>query len=179
MKILEIDLHPEKTKTEYKSQVLVMCRQFLKRCIEAGASQCRVITGHGLRSDGYRGRLRSAVEDEVLPLFYNHIKEVVIEQQGAVLRIYFKKSSKPPNALWLKRWQQQQEKNQNIKEKEQQKLTRDRLEQALDYYDENDLRRCRLKVNQILKSLELPPVENQIDKKKLRESLFKVLKELG
>lgn len=153
-----IDLHPEKIGGSGPEAALQACRAFLDRSLKAGHRQVRIITGVGLRGDG-TPRLRSRVEQEVLGAYYSHIEQQSYEQGGAVIRVWLKAQVQKPSAGWQRQHRRNEERQALAGREERLMVAGDRLDMAEDALAEGDLRRCRLKLNQVAREFgwELAP----------------------
>jgi hypothetical protein len=171
-KTMQIDLHPEKIQGARPENALAACREFLQECIRQQAFEARIITGLGLHGDG-TPRLRNRVEREVLPSFQPHFRAVGLEQGGAVIHVWFQSqaSTSPKQQALLAKERSHQD---WVKKQERLMVAWQRLRQAQDYLLEDDLRRARLKANQVLK--ELAPEEPlcQEDNGSLRDGLKRI-----
>ncbi|HTB22047.1 MAG TPA: Smr/MutS family protein [bacterium] len=145
--IPSIDLHPEKIPGGPHDAVRA-CREFLDKALAAGHRQVRIVTGLGMRGDG-TPRLRTRIEQEVLGGFFSHIEHSAYEQGGAVIRIWLKASSAKPSAAWKRQQRRDSERLAVADREERLMVAGDRLEAAEQAFDEGDLRRCRLKLNQV------------------------------
>lgn len=142
-----IDLHPDKIAGDAHDAVRA-CRAFLDKALAAGHRQVRIITGLGLRGDG-TPRLRNRVEAEVLGGFHSHIEHSAYEQGGAVIKLWLKASAQKPTAA-SKRQQRHVDERLAVAGREERFMVGwDRLRAADLAMDEGDLRRCRLKLNQV------------------------------
>jgi len=148
----EIDLHPQAMPGQGPDQALAACRSFLEAVQAAGHAEARVITGLGLHGDG-TPRLRQRVEREVLSPLAMRISATHYEQGGAVIRIEFKKAPARPSARHLRALGQQASLQKRIQNEERLLVAWDRLDAAWEALDLNDLRRARLKANQLLREL--------------------------
>jgi Smr domain len=142
-----IDLHPEKISGGAHGAVRA-CREFLDKALAAGHREVRVVTGLGLRGDG-TPRLRTRIEQEVLGGFYSHIEHTAYEQGGAVIRIWLKASGQKPAAAWHRQQRRNDERLAVADREERLMVAWDRLQAADQALEEGDLRRCRLKLNQV------------------------------
>jgi hypothetical protein len=145
-----IDLHPEKIGGQGPEAALMACRAFLDRSLKAGHRQVRIITGVGLRGDG-TPRLRTRVEEEVLGAYFSSIEQRSYEQGGAVIKLWLKAGAPTVTSAWKRHARQQQAKVHLAGREERLMIAQDRLDAAEDALDEGDLRRCRLKLNQVAK----------------------------
>jgi DNA-nicking Smr family endonuclease len=178
--IPSIDLHPEKVGGAGPEAALQACRAFLERSLKAGHRQVRIITGVGLRGDG-TPRLRSRVENEVLGAYFSAIEQQAYEQGGAVIKLWLRAQSKPPSGSWQRQQRRQAERQALAGRAERLMVAQDRLELAEDALDEGDLRRCRLKLNQVAKEFGWPLGEaglNAETAEKLLQNHWAKLKEL-
>lgn len=157
-----IDLHPEKVGGSGPEAALQACRAFLDRSLKAGHRQVRIITGVGLRGDG-TPRLRSRVEQEVLSAYFSHIEQQSYEQNGAVIRVWLKAQSQKPSAGWHRQQRRHQERQAVAGREERLMVAQDRLELAEDAWEDGDLRRCRLKLNQVAREFGWPLAEGALD----------------
>ncbi len=175
-----IDLHPEKVGGAGPEAALRACRAFLDRSLKAGHRQVRIITGVGLRGDG-TPRLRTRVEDEVLGAYFSHIEQRGYEQGGAVIRLWLRAQAQKPSAGWQRQQRRQQERQALAGREERLMVAQDRLELAEAALDDGDLRRCRLKLNQVAKEFgwELAPAGlDEAEAERLLEEHWKSLGKL-
>ncbi len=142
-----IDLHPESAPGGPDAAVRA-CRDFLDKALAAGRRQVRIITGLGLRGDG-TPRLRSRIEEEVLPSYFRQIEQRGYEQGGAVIRLWLRSAGPAPTLRWHREHRREQQKRAMTEREERFQVARDRLDLAETAWEEGDLRRCRLKLNQI------------------------------
>jgi len=150
-KILEIDLHPEKIHGSRPENALAACRDFLQECVRQQAFEARIITGLGLHGDG-TPRLRMRVEKEVLPSFRPYFKATALEQGGAVIHVWFE--SQPSSSPKQQALAERERSHQGwVKRQERLMVSWQRYRQAQDHLFEDDLRRAKLKANQVLKEL--------------------------
>jgi hypothetical protein len=89
------------------------------------------------------------VERDVLPAFFSQIEFQQYEQGGAVIRLGFKPGLAKPDRNAQRHHARLMEQEAYIRREERVMVALDRLEAASGYFDEGDLRRCRLKLNQI------------------------------
>src|SRR3954463_9633818 len=152
MAVPTLDMHPEffPSSPRGPEAALAACRQFLREQWEAGRREVRLVTGLGLHGDG-TPRLRLRVEREVLPAFHEIIETVQHEQQGAVLRISFKKPPSPGGDKQVRHLKKEDDRRRFILSQDRIMVPRQRFEQAWACLEEDDLRRARLKVNQVLR----------------------------
>lgn len=143
-----IDLHPDKIRGSGPESALSACRDFLDKALAAGHRQVRIVTGLGLRGDG-TPRLRMRVEAEVLPAYHRYIEDSAHEQGGAVIRLHLRPADRKPTAAWH-RHQRHVGEREGVADRESRlEVAYDRLEAADEAFDEGDLRRCRIKLNQV------------------------------
>lgn len=159
--IPSIDLHPEKIPGG-ADQAVRACRAFLDKALAAGHRQVRVITGLGLHGDG-TPRLRHRVEQQVLGGLYERIEQTAYEQGGAVIKIWFKPSTPQPSLSWHRSRRHEAERLAVADREERLMVAWDRLDAAENAFEEGDLRRCRLKLNQIAREFGWPLVEPALD----------------
>jgi len=159
--IPSIDLHPEKIAGGAHGAVRA-CREFLDKALSAGHRQVRIVTGLGLRGDG-TPRLRTRVENEVLGGFYSHIEHRAYEQGGAVIRLWLKASGQKPDAAWKRQQRRDSERLAVADREERLMVAGDRLEAAEQALEEGDLRRCRLKLNQVAREFGWEPAAPGLD----------------
>jgi hypothetical protein len=133
-------------------------RAFLDQSLKAGHKQVRIITGLGTRGDG-TPRLRSRVENDVLPGYFQFIEQQSYEQGGAVIKLWFKSRTVKPAGAYLRHSRREQDRAQVAVREERLMVAWDRLDAAEQALEEGDLRRCRLKLNQLAKEFgwELAP----------------------
>ena len=144
----EIDLHPQALPGKGPEQALAACRRFLEAAQEAGHADARVITGLGLHGDG-TPRMRQRVEREVLSAMSMRIQGYRYEQGGAVIVVEFKRAPAKPSARHLRALSQQAALQEKIKREEKLLVAWDRLDAAWESLDRGDLRRAKLKANQL------------------------------
>jgi len=151
---------------------LAACRYFLQECIRQQAFEARIITGLGLHGDG-TPRLRTRVEREVLPAFQSYLKAIALEQGGAVIHVWFQSQARicPKQQALLEKERSHQG---WVKKQERLMVAWQRYRQAQGYLLEDDLRKAKLKANQVLK--ELAPEEPlcQEDNESLRAGLARI-----
>jgi hypothetical protein len=159
-----IDLHPEKIPGNGPEAALRACRAFLDKALAAGHRQVRIVTGVGLRGDG-TPRLRKRVEEEVLGAYYSRIEQTAYEQGGAVIKVWLTAAERKPAAAWHRHQRHQRERSAVADREERLLVAWDRLEAAESAFEEGDLRRCRLKLNQVAKEFgwELAPAGMQAE----------------
>lgn len=160
--IPSIDLHPEAVGGQGPEQALRACRDFLDRSLRAGHKQVRLITGLGLRGDG-TPRLRNRVEREVLGSYSSCIEQRAYEQGGAVIRLWLKAPPAGPSMAWRRQQRRQAERRDLAQREERLMVAWDRLQLAEDAWEEGDLRRCRLKLNQVAREFGWPSAEGPLD----------------
>ncbi len=148
--IPDIDLHPQALPGAGPQEALAACREFLERCWRKGAAECRVITGRGLHGDG-TPRLRQRVEREVLPLFRDRLSSTALEQQGAVILLRFRKRDTSSHPAYQAGLSRERDRSEMARREERLGVARQRFDQAWAMVEEEDWRRARLKVNQLLK----------------------------
>lgn len=160
--IPSIDLHPEKIAGDGPESALRACRDFLDRSLRAGHRQVRIITGVGLRGDG-TARLRTRVEQEVLGAYFSQIEQQAYEQGGAVIKLWLRSQQQKPAAAWHRHARRLHERSQVAGREERLMVAEDRLNAAEDALEEGDLRRCRLKLNQVAKEFGWDVLPNVFD----------------
>ncbi len=156
-----LDLHPDRVPGGADAAVNE-CRRFLERALAAGHRQVRIITGLGLRGDG-TPRLRGRVEREVLDRFHSRIEQVAYEQGGAVLRVWLKPKAAAPSAAWRRHELRQSERRAVADHEERLHIAWTRWEAAEAHWAEGDLRRCRLKLNQVAREFGWPELAQDPD----------------
>ena len=163
-----IDLHPEKIRGTGPETALLACRHFIENSIQRGHRHVRVITGLGLHGDG-TPRLRSRVEREVLGGFHSQIVSQHYEQGGAVIRLELRPGGAQQGKNYQRRSAKEAEHKSYVAREERLMVALERLDAAQAYMDEGDLRRCRLKLNQIAREFMpgLGPFEADTDSLKL------------
>ena len=173
-----IDLHPDKLRGSGPESALLACRNFLDEALKRGHKKVRIITGLGIHGDG-SPRLRSRVEKEVLSAFYARIEAQHYEQGGAVILLELKTGLSKPGKNYLAKSKKEAEHLGYIKREERLMVALERLEAAEAYLEEGDLRRARLKLNQILREFfpALPPLAP--DEDALRKGLTILTKQLN
>jgi hypothetical protein len=145
-----IDLHPDKLRGSGPEGALLACRNFLDEALRRGHKKVRIITGLGIHGDG-SPRLRSRVEKEVLGAFFARIESQHYEQGGAVILLELKTGVSKPDKNYLAKSKKEAERQGYVKREERLMVALERLEAAGLYLDEGDLRRARLKLNQVLR----------------------------
>jgi hypothetical protein len=145
-----IDLHPENMPGDGPEAALRALRVFLDKSIKAGHKQVRIITGLGTHGDG-TPRLRSRVENDVLPGYFQSIEQQSYEQGGAVIKLWLKAHVVKPAGAYLRHSRREQERSQVAVRESRFMVAWDRLDAAETALEEGDLRRCRLKLNQLAK----------------------------
>jgi hypothetical protein len=143
-----IDLHPDKISGAGPESALRACKAFLDKALASGHRQVRIITGVGLRGDG-TPRLRMRVEQEVLSVYQRHIEQTGYEQGGAVIKVWLKGGEQKPTGAWHRHQRKHHERSDVADREERLMVAHERLRAADLAYDEGDLRRCRLKLNQV------------------------------
>jgi hypothetical protein len=145
-----IDLHPDKIGGDGPEFALAACRSFLERCLRAGAREVRIITGLGLRGDG-TPRLRTRVEQEILGAYVRQIEQQSYEQGGAVIHLWLKPTVQKPGPAWQRQQRRAHERARQLEREERILVAQDRLRLAEEALESGDLRRARLKLNQVAK----------------------------
>lgn len=168
--IPSIDLHPEKIRGDGPEAALRACRDFLDRSLAAGHREVRIITGLGLRGDG-TPRLRKRVEEQVLGGYHSRISGVHYEQGGAVLRVQLQPGNSAGGPLQRRRQRAELERNQRAAREERLLVAWDRLDAAAAALDEGDLRRCRLKLNQLAREHGWEEVSGPLDETRAADLL--------
>jgi hypothetical protein len=143
-----IDLHPDKIPGSGPEVALAAARAFVEESLRRGHKKVRLITGLGIHGDG-SPRLRSRVEREVLAPFFNRIESQHYEQGGAVIVLELKGGSAGPGKRYERKREDEERAKAYVQKEERLLVALERLEAAEAYFDEGDLRRCRIKVNQI------------------------------
>jgi hypothetical protein len=172
MSVPTLDLHPEFFPRSPKGpeEALVAAREFLQTQSRTGVREARLITGLGLHGDG-TPRLRRRVEREVLPGLHHLIEEVQHAQGGAVLRVFFKKPSHQGEAQ-RKKVAEEHRHRHFVQKQERLMVGQQRLDLAWRYLEEGDLRRARLKVNQLCREHGTAEVDENLES--IRGGLEKV-----
>jgi hypothetical protein len=165
-----IDLHPDKIRGSGPEAAIRACRDFLDRSLRAGHRELRIITGVGLRGDG-TPRLRTRVEEEVLGAYYRQIEQQSYEQGGAVIHLWLKPQVQTPSKTWQREQRHQDERRQVAGREERLLVAWDRLALAEEAYEDGDLRRCRLKLNQLAKEFGWQVSEGVLDDENARRLL--------
>ena len=168
-----IDLHPEKMGGNGPDAAVRACRSFLDKALKAGHRQVRIITGLGLRGDG-TPRLRQRIEDSVLPGYARHIEQTAYEQGGAVIKVWLKAQAGPLTGAWHRHQRRHAERRQLAEREERYMVAWDRLDAAEAALDEGDLRRARLKLNQVAREFGWPLAEGAL----AEEAAWRMLEEL-
>lgn len=175
-----IDLHPESVGGGGPEAALRACRAFLDRSLKAGHRQVRIVTGLGLRGDG-TPRLRTRVEQEVLGAYFSYIEQQDYEQGGAVIKLSLKPPAQKPSTAWQRHERRHAERREVAGREERIMVAYDRLEAAEDALEEGDLRRCRLKANQVAREFGGGVVEGVLAEEAagpLLDALWSKVKEL-
>jgi transcriptional antiterminator Rof (Rho-off) len=150
--INSIDLHPDQVPGQGPEAAIRAARAFLDRALKAGLREVRLITGLGSRGDG-TPRLRSRIEQDVLPAYFRHIEQQSYEQGGAVIKLWLKGGAQQPSAAHAKHERKKTERQAVAVREERLEIAYQRLEAAEDFFEENDLKRVRLKLNQVARDL--------------------------
>ncbi|MES2201437.1 MAG: Smr/MutS family protein [candidate division FCPU426 bacterium] len=172
-----IDLHPEKIPGPGPEPALAACRGFLDMALRNGWKEVRIITGIGIHGDG-TPRLRSRVEKEVLSAYYSSIESQHYEQGGAVIRLRLSPPAQHPGPAQRRKLQKEAEHRRSMQKEERLMVLLERFEAAEAYFDESDLRRVRLKLNQILR--EFFPGETAVaaDESSLQQAMQRIKKKI-
>lgn len=147
-----IDLHPDKISGTGPETALLACRHFLGEALKRGWKEVRIITGIGIHGDG-TPRLRSRVEKDVLSGFSSFIDSQHYEQGGAVIHLFLLPPAQIPDKCYQRKHTKELEHKRYIAKEERFLVAWERYEAAEIYFDEGDLRRARLKLNQISREL--------------------------
>ena len=150
--INSIDLHPDQVPGQGPEAAIRAARAFLDRALKAGLREVRLITGLGMRGDG-TPRLRSRIEQDVLPAYYRHIEQQSYEQGGAVIKLWLKPPAQKPTAAHTRHELKKGERQAVAVREQRLEIAYQRLEAAEDFFEENDLKKVRLKLNQVAKDL--------------------------
>jgi hypothetical protein len=153
--INSIDLHPDQVPGQGPEAAIRASRSFLDRALKAGAREVRLITGLGMRGDG-TPRLRSRIEQDVLPAYYQHIEQQGYEQGGAVIHLWLKASSQKPTAAHARHERKKHERQAVAIREERLEIAYQRLEAAEVFLEEGDLKKVRIKLNQAARDLGWP-----------------------
>lgn len=145
-----IDLHPDKIRGTGPETALLACREFISNSLLRGHRSLRIITGLGIHGDG-TPRLRSRVEQEVLGGFHSQIESRSYEQGGAVIRLELKSGFARQGKEHQTKAQKELQHKAYVRREERLMVAFERLEAAEGYFDEGDFRKCRLKLNQVLR----------------------------
>lgn len=172
-----IDLHPDRIRGTGPETALLACRQFVDDCLKRGQRDLRIITGLGIHGDG-SPRLRMRVEREVLSVFYAQIESQQYEQGGAVIRLTLKKAGMKPGKTYQKKFEKEREHKNFVRREERLLVAIERWEAASGYFDEGDLRRCRLKLNQIVREFFPDLGELKADQESLTQGLRSIKKKI-
>lgn len=164
--IPSIDLHPDAIPGNGPEAALLALRRFLDHCLSSGHREVRVITGLGARGDG-TPRLRQRVESEVLPGYALRIEDQHYEQGGAVIRLRLNPAPARPDPRAMREREREAASFRLAEAEERLELCWQRLEAAKDYLAENELRKCRIKHNQIVRQLGLEELSGPADAKLL------------
>jgi transcriptional antiterminator Rof (Rho-off) len=124
----------------------------LDRALKAGFREVRLITGLGMRGDG-TPRLRSRIEQDVLPAYYRYIEQQSYEQGGAVIKLWLKGGAQTPTAAHAKHERKKHEHQAVAVREERLEIAYQRLDAAEVFYEENDLKKVRIKLNQVARDL--------------------------
>jgi hypothetical protein len=122
--------------------------------------------------------LRARVEQDVLSRFFSRIEQQAYEQNGAVIRVWFKASTHKPSNAWLRHQRQEKELISRSVEEERLMVGFERLESAELAMDDGDWRRCRLKLNQVAREFEKPLLVASEDWDAAMDSLVRLRKHL-
>jgi transcriptional antiterminator Rof (Rho-off) len=150
--INSIDLHPDQVPGQGPEAAVRAARAFLDRALKAGFREVRLITGVGLRGDG-TPRLRARIEQDVLPAYFRYIEQQSYEQGGAVIKLWLKGGAQVPTAAHAKHERKKNERQAVAVREERLEIAYQRLEAAEDFFEENDLKKVRLKLNQVARDL--------------------------
>lgn len=172
-----IDLHPDKIRGSGPETALLACRQFLEQALMRGNRDIRIITGLGIHGDG-SPRLRSRVEREVLGGFASCIVSQHYEQGGAVIRLELQPAPIQQGKKYKKRSEKEREHKSFLEREERLMVALERYESAQAYLDDGDLRRCRLKLNQIAKEFFTELGAFEADDDALRQGLRVIKKKI-
>ena len=150
-----LDLHPDQLPGKGPEAAIQAARNFLDRSLKAGHRELRLITGLGLHGDG-TPRLRSRIEQDVLPAYFRHIEQQSYEQGGAVIHLWLKAAAQKPSAAHLRHERKKSERQSVAIREERLEVSYQRLEAAEDFLEEGDLKKVRLKLNQVARDLGWP-----------------------
>ncbi len=172
-----IDLHPDKIPGTGPEEALGACRRFLDEALRKGWRQVRIITGIGIHGDG-SPRLRSRVEREILGSFYMSIAAQHYEQGGAVILLELHPPKPARGGRELRNLAKEKEHQGFVEREERVMVALERFEAAENYLQEGDLRRARLKVNQILREFAPESAPAMPDQASIKQALRELKKKI-
>ena len=104
------------------------------------------------------------MEQEVLPGYLSRIEQTGYEQDGAVLVLWLKAAAARPGGAHTRHERQHRERLDVADREERFMVGFERLESAGTALDEGDLRRCRLKLNQVGREFGFGVAEGALDR---------------
>lgn len=153
--VSSIDLHPDQLPGQGPEAAIRAARNFLDRSLKAGQREVRLITGVGLRGDG-TPRLRSRIEQDVLPAYFRYIEQQSYEQNGAVIHLWLRPMAQKASSAHVRHERKKAERQQVAVREERLEVSYQRLEAAEDFFEEGDLKKVRIKLNQVARDLGWP-----------------------
>jgi hypothetical protein len=168
--INSIDLHPDQVPGQGPEAAIRAARAFLDRALKAGAREVRLITGLGMRGDG-TPRLRGRIEQDVLPAYFRHIEQQGYEQGGAVIHLWLKATAQKPTPAHARHERRKNERLSVAVREERLEISYQRLEAAEVFLEENDLKKVRLKLNQVARDLQWPLIEGSLSAERAVQAL--------
>ncbi len=153
--VSSIDLHPDQLPGQGPEAAIRAARNFLDRSLKAGQREVRLITGVGLRGDG-TPRLRSRIEADVLPAYFRYIEQQSYEQNGAVIHLWLKPMAQKASAAHVRHERKKAERQQVAVREERLEIAYERLDAAEAFLEEGDLKKVRIKLNQVARDLAWP-----------------------
>lgn len=157
--VSSIDLHPDQLPGKGPEAAIQATRNFLDRSLKAGQREVRLITGVGLRGDG-TPRLRSHIEQAVLPAYFRYIEQQSYEQNGAVIHLWLRPMVQRANSAHVRHERKKVERQQVAVREERLEIAYERLEAAEVFLEEGDLKKVRIKLNQVARDLGWPLKES-------------------
>jgi hypothetical protein len=159
--INSIDLHPDQVQGQGPEAAIRAARAFLDKALKAGQREVRLITGLGMRGDG-TPRLRSRIEQDVLPAYYRHIEQQGYEQGGAVIHLWLKPPAQKITPTHAKHERHKAERKEVAVREERLEIAYGRLDAAEEFLEEGDLKKVRIKLNQVARDLGWPVLEGPL-----------------
>lgn len=153
--VSSIDLHPDQLPGKGPEAAVQAARNFLDRSLKAGQREVRLITGVGLRGDG-TPRLRNRIEQDVLPAYFRYIEQQSYEQNGAVIHLWLKPMAQKATSAHVRHERKKAERRELAVREGRLEIAYQRLEAAEDLLEEGDLKKVRIKLNQVARDLGWP-----------------------